>query len=128
MKYRKRIVKLILIVTLISLVNYSNVYASTLDDVFGYAKNFISTGESGKVPINGENLRDASSVIYNTLLGAGILIAVIIGVVIGIKFMVSTVDEKAKIKEVLLAYVCGCFVVFGAFGIWRLVVLVLGNI
>ena len=53
------------------------------------------------------------------------VVAVIIGLVIGIKFMVSSVEEKAKIKELLLPYVVGCGVVFGAFGIWSLVVNIL---
>ena len=129
MKIQKRLIKIILFITLISLITYNNVYASgSLDDVMGNADDFISTGQSGTVPINGQALANTSSVIYNTLLGIGMLIAIVVGIFIGIKFMFSTVDEKAKIKEVLLAYVLGCFVVFGAFGIWKMVTVILGNI
>lgn len=128
MRIKKNLIKILLFITLISLTTYSNVYATGLDSVLGSADDFISTGEQGSVPINGGALSESSSIIYNTLLGIGMLVAIVCGIFIGIKFMVSTVDEKAKIKEVLLAYVLGCFVVFGAFGIWKLVTIILGNI
>ena len=36
--------------------------------------------------------------------------------------MISSVEEQAKIKELLVPYVAGCIVIFGAFGIWKLAV------
>lgn len=128
MKIKNNLIKIMLFITLISLVTHTNVYATGLDGVFGDVNDFISTGQQGTVPINGGALSETSSIIYNTLLGIGMLIAIVVGIFIGIKFMVSTIDEKAKIKETLLAYVLGCFVVFGAFGIWKIVTLILGNI
>lgn len=128
MKIKKNLIKILLFITLICLITYSNVYATGLDNVLGSADDFISTGQQGTVPINGGALSETSSIIYNTLLGIGMLIAIVVGIFIGIKFMVSTIDEKAKIKETLVAYVLGCIVVFGAFGIWKIVTLILGNI
>jgi hypothetical protein len=51
-----------------------------------------------------------------------------VGTVLGIKFMLGSIEEKAKIKEVLIPYILGCVVVFGAYGIWRLVITLGDNI
>ena len=40
--------------------------------------------------------------------------------------MVGGAEEKANIKEVLVPYVVGCIVIFGAFAIWKLIVTILG--
>lgn len=37
-------------------------------------------------------------------------------------FIISSAEGKAKVSETLVAYIAGCFVVFGAFGIWRFAV------
>ena len=59
--------------------------------------------------------------IYNILLYIGIAASVIVGAILGIKIMIASADEKAKVKEALVPYIIGCFVIFGAFGIWKLV-------
>ena len=46
--------------------------------------------------------------------------------IIGIQFIVGSVDEKAKIKETLVPYVIGVFIIFSAFGIWK-IVMSIGN-
>ena len=50
----------------------------------------------------------------------GIAISVIVLALIGIKYMLGSVEEKADIKKLLIPYIVGCIVVFGAFGIWKL--------
>lgn len=42
--------------------------------------------------------------------------------------MVGSVEQKAKVKDSLLPYIIGCIVIFGAFGIWKLVLTILENI
>ena len=48
--------------------------------------------------------------------------------VIGIQFITSGVEGKAKVKEKLIPYGVGCVVAFGAFGIWRLVLNILQDV
>lgn len=45
-----------------------------------------------------------------------------VGTIIGIQFMLASAEDKAKVKEALVPYVVGCFVIFGAFTIWSTVV------
>ncbi len=111
---------LVLIILLISTINI--VQASS---IFQGADNFISTGE-GKNPIdNLDNLDNASEKIYNILLILGTVIAVIVGSILGIQFITGSVEQKGKVKESLIPFVIGCVVIFGAFGIWRLVIIML---
>ena len=74
------------------------------------------------VKIDESKLEDASASMYYILLYIGIAAASIIGVVLGIKFMAASAEDKAKVKEALIAYVISCVVLFGAYGIWRNVI------
>ena len=50
------------------------------------------------------------------------MVAVVVGMVLGIQFMAASADEKAKVKEALMPFVVGCIIVFGAFTIWKIAV------
>lgn len=99
----------------------------TLGEITSEAKGFLSKGTVA-IPFNEGNLKGASDTLFNILLGLGMAAAVIIGVYLGVKFMLSSVEDKAKVKEALIPYVAGCVVVFGAFTIWKLALLLLENI
>lgn len=105
----------------------TNGSANTLDDMIADADNFVSAaGKSNK--INNAELADLSGTIYNIALQIGVAVAVLVGMALGIKFMTSGVDEKADVKKALTVYIVGCVVIFGAFGIWKLVVEIMQNI
>ena len=125
----KILIKAILIIILtLSLVIINSFMFGTVqatDDFMQGADDFISHGSTGDSPIETTELQGMSDMLYNTLLIVAIVIAVIVGLVIGIQFMTGSVAQKAKIKETLIPYVAGCIVIFGAFGIWKLVVNIL---
>lgn len=103
-------------------------YCYGFSEIIGGGKDFIQAGvEDDHVTIKEDELKKMSDIIYNTLLVLAIIIAVIIGMVIGINFMTAGVTEKAKIKETIIPYIAGCIVIFGAFLIWKLVVIILRN-
>lgn len=126
MKFLRRAV-IILVFMTTSFIYFNTVTISnavgTISDVVSGAGDFVSEGEKGVGEnIDNSKLGDTSSYIYNLLLAIGIIAAVSIGVIIGVKFMLASVEEQAKIKELLVPYVAGCIVMFGAFGIWKLAV------
>lgn len=86
------------------------------------AESFLSKGNADDTGVNKDKLRTASSNIYNMLTSIGMIIVVVVGIILGIIFMASSADDKAKVKESLMPYLIGCFVVFGAFGIWKIMV------
>ena len=59
------------------------------------------------------------------LVSIGIAVMLIVGTIIGIKFMIASAEEKAKVKEALIPYVVGCAVILGAFTIWEVVVIIM---
>lgn len=99
---------------------------SNLDDVISDGESFLSNGSNDK--INKGKLADLSGNLYNILLTIGVAVAVIIGVVLGIKFIMASVEEKAVVKEGLISYAAGCVIVFGAFAIWKIAVTLLQSI
>lgn len=115
----------VLLQTLI--INSTYVQAFSWGDIFSTAEDFIDKG-AGDQGIDQGKVKEISDIIYNTLFSIGVALSVIIGAILGIKFMISSADEKAQIKEALVPYAAGCVVVFGAFGIWKLVMIIGSNL
>ena len=97
----------------------------SLENMISDADNFINRGET---TINQTTLSNFSKTMYNILLAVGVVVAVIVGAIIGLKFMTDSIEEKVKAKELLVPYIVGCVVVFGGFAIWKLVVTILQNV
>lgn len=125
---KKVFINFLLIFMMISLIKIGTVNAATsVDDTMNAAESFIRSGEQS-TDINETELQDTADFLYNLLLGIGIIVAVIVGMVIGIKFMTGSIEEKAEYKQLLLPYLVSCAVVFGAFGIWKIAVNVLSEL
>ena len=107
----------------------SDASSGTTDSIDGLltdSEKFLDSGQNNK--IKDESIQDFSKTMYNILITIATFIAVLVGGILGVKIMISSADEKAQVKELLIPYVIGCVVVFGAFGIWKLVVTILQNI
>lgn len=103
------------------------------DNFFSESKKFINEGKDGWTGLfsnerreqsgyTTENLKIDLDIMYNVLVTIGIILTVIVGGILGIKFMMASAEDKANIKEAMIPYVVGCIVIFGAFFIWKLVV------
>ena len=121
----KKFICIILIIMLLIL-NCNFVFAAeeTIDNIIEGANSFLDAGQN-ITKFNPETMQQAVDVLYNIFLGVGMVIAVIVGIILGIQFMTSGSEEKAKIKESLIGYVIGCIVVFGAFGIWKIAIMII---
>lgn len=120
----KRKIFFILIIFILMICSTHIVQATTISDIIQGADGFITSGSSTDV-IATDKLKSASDIIYNILLILGTIIAVIVGVVLGIQFIMGSVEQKAKVKDSLIPFIVGCVVIFGAFGIWKLVITIL---
>ena len=107
--------------------NYSRTNAAALSNIVSGADGFIQNGQ-GSSKIDNDDIHNLSDSLYNILLIIGTVIAMIVGVVLGIQFMTGSIEVKSKVKESLIPYVVGCVVIFGAFGIWKLVITILQGI
>ena len=99
-----------------------------VDDIIEAGGGFIKKGEQQQQAIQDSQIKTVSDQIYNILLAIGTVIAGIIGAILGIQFMVGSMDEKAKVKESLIPFVIGCVIIFGAFGIWKLIATILQDV
>lgn len=98
-------------------------YADTIDDTFKGADDFVSTGKYYNMDTS--KLNNTSRFLYNTLLAIGLVVSVVVGLLLGIRYMTSAANEKAEVKELFIPYIISCCVIFGAFTIWKLVINVL---
>lgn len=99
----------------------------SLTEVITGADIAVKGGNSNTFQVNQEELKKDSASVFNTLLAIGVGITVIVGAYLGIKFIMASVEDKAKIKEMLIPYVIGCVVIYGAFTIWKITVVLLGQ-
>ena len=120
----KRKIFFILIIFILMICSTHIVQATTISNIIQGSDGFITNGSSSDM-IAGDKIKNLSDIIYNVLLILGTVIAVIVGSVLGIQFITGSVEQKAKVKDSLIPFVIGCVVIFGAFGIWKLVITIL---
>ena len=60
--------------------------------------------------------------VYKILLTIGIIVSVVWGGILGVKFMFGSMEDRVDIKKHLLPYVIWVCVIFGSFIIWSIVV------
>lgn len=119
-KYKKLLINIMVIFIILFNLFIPNAYAGPLQDIMNRAEGFVNNGENGGNVINNDALKEGSNTLYNVLLAIGIAVAFIWGIVLGIQFVTGSLGEKADVKKNLIVYVIGCIIIFGAFGIWRL--------
>lgn len=130
-KVLKVIIKIILLMLIIQTIYISKTEALSLDGIFKTGDNFINEGktESQKnEAINYEEFRLTTNNIGSVLTTLGIVLAVIIGGILGIQIMWGSIEQQVKAKEMIMPYVVGCIVIFGAFGIWKLAVTIFSQL
>lgn len=118
----KKICK-IAIIFLIILNVYSmtlGVYADDDFDIWGKGEEFLDEGAERIDGIGSVNAEFNN--IVDFLWGIGLLIVFISTIILGIKYMLVSPDEKSKIKQATTPYIIGVVIIFGAVTIWKLVI------
>ena len=101
----------------------------TPNTIIADSEQFIKDGKDSNIAtINQENADTVLNSIYNIMLAIGITVTVIWGLVIAIKLMMSSVEEKAEYKKLLWPYLVGCIVIFGSFIIWKIVIIIMNGV
>lgn len=102
----KLIITLTIIITIISIVTTS--LGFTIEDLEG---NQTQTQELSKVGNN----------VVRVITTIGVVVSVIALIILGIKYMMGSVEEKAEYKKSLMPYIIGASLVFAASTIAQLV-------
>lgn len=95
----------------------------TIGDIIQGADKFLNQGAANK--LDNQALQNMSNIIYNIFLTTGVVIAVIVGGILGIKAITEGLEGKAEVKEMLIPYIIGCVILFGGFTIWKIVLSIL---
>lgn len=105
----------------------SSVSATTLDELFSQGDSFINKGNgSNAVDVDMDAVNDMSSLIYRLLYTLFLPLAIIVGIVMGIKYMMASVEAKAALKQSLITYFVSVTILFGGYGIWKLLMQLFG--
>ncbi len=122
---KKTIIKIIFMLLILIILFSINTKVFAWDPIIESGKDFMQAGEGYQnQTINTTSLKDLSSYLYNILLAAGIVIAVVVATVLGIQFMMGGAEGQAKVKEMLVPFIVGCVIVFGGFGFWKIAITV----
>lgn len=73
------------------------------------------TPENLSPKYNGTNqIKDIGEKVMGIVNTAGVVIAVIVLMVLGIKYMMGSAEEKAEYKKTMIPYIIGAILIFGA--------------
>lgn len=109
-------------VFLIPLANYSS--AESLKDIDDKAKGFIEKGRQADASVVQQTDKKMSDIVVpiaQILVAVGTVVVVVAASVMGIKYMIATPEEKAKLKTQLIGLVVATIVIFAAQFIWSTV-------
>ena len=132
-KISKYIIKIVIILIIFQILTMPQPQALSCEQIFNTGENFINNGKSasdqqGEEVLNTSGIKQASTDIYTILLALGVVLAVIVGGILGIQLMWGSIEQQVKAKEMLMPYAVGCIVTFGAFGLWKLAVTIFSQL
>ncbi len=107
MKKNKVVKILTIILTMLMLVMTTT---SVFADDLGFTPLNVTTTKTEAV----DEMQTFGGKVLGVLTTAGIILSVIILVVLGIKYMLGSAEEKAEYKKTLLPYAIGAVLIFGA--------------
>ena len=101
MKNMMRIIKITFIVLFIASIFANTVLGFTYE---GFQPDTSNTGE----------IADVGSTIISTIRVLGMILSIGVLMVLGIKYMVGSTEEKAEYKKTMIPYVVGAILIFAA--------------
>ena len=90
------------------------------DDTVGQLFNTQASNTEGLVNVGGN--------IVSVITTIGIIVAVIVLLVLGIKYMMGSAAEKAEYKKTMIPYLVGAVLIFGASAIAKAVIAMTGSL
>ena len=91
------------------------------------AKEFINRG-SEKETISQQKVEQDLLPLARILMGIAVLVLLVVGAILGVKYMISGADERANIKEKLIWYIVSAVLIFGAVAIFNIVINILNKV
>lgn len=90
-------------------------------NIFNSGKEFIASGSKNQ-KIEWSKITETLLPIANIAVAIASVVFVIVGMILGIKYMIAGADEKAGIKQKFVWFVVAIVLVYGAAGIYNMAV------
>lgn len=104
----------------------------TFGTTFSMAGGVDASGIAGQLTGTATGASDSVVSIGNQIIGiittVGVVVAVVVLLVLGIKYMMGSASEKAEYKKTMIPYLVGAILIFGASAITKVVVALGANI
>lgn len=115
----KKIVFTILLICILTTCIYNYTYAafSESDSIWEQAKEWIKLGNDKKPTNIGKT--GYWSTLAGLLTGMGIWVIIISGMILGIRFMIVSPDNKAEVKKAFKIWLIGTLIILCALTIWK---------
>ena len=118
---------LIICLCLLLIISPNRVYAFGWNDIDRSAETFIVTG-SNRTYINKDDIGTLVNGLANILTTIGTVACLGVFLILGIKYMLASPNEAAKLKPKMIGAIVSAIVILGAFGIWNLLGTMFSNI
>lgn len=116
---KKYIFKIILLVFFLINV-YCNLCYAADGGFIGPAKSWLENAESRAELDKVDN--STASTLTGLLLTVGVAVDVIVGAILGIRYMLASTSEKADLKKITIWYIVGSVIILGGIGLWKPIV------
>lgn len=122
MKILMKIMIIVLVIFSVNFILQQNSFSSSLSgsSIMGKAGEFLNKGKSNEKLKQSDIERDLLPV-GNIVFGFAIMVLLVVGAIMGVKYMISGADERANMKQKLVWYVVAAVLVFGATGVYNAV-------
>ncbi len=108
MKKQMKIISILLIIiTLVGFLGTVSLAAPNLEDK-------ISKIQEGKDTIQDGKIIELGQAIVTIMQTVGIVVAVVVLLILGIKYMMGSAEEKAEYKKTMIPYVVGAVLIFAS--------------
>ena len=114
----------ILVMILMTCILNNMCLAVTTDEIMQGADSFLNAG-NGSTPIAQSDIKSLNDNMFNVLSTIGIVVSVLSTAIVGILILTSSIEKKAEYKEKLMPLLIGSVVIFAAFTIWKILIIVL---
>ena len=120
----KKLKVLLIVIIMLFLILPVSVKASDRDlgDVFQVGEDFISEGSETDLNMVDDETVASINDIGRFLTAVGLVILVCATLIMGIKYMMATPNDKAKLKKQLIGLLIASLVIFFSYTIWSAIV------
>lgn len=95
---------------------------STISNAGGVDASELAGQLTGTTSVAQKDVMDIGNQIIGIITTVGVVVAVVILLILGIKYMMGSASEKAEYKKTMIPYIVGAVLIFGASAITKVVV------